>query len=86
MESAVFPPNNKQETEKLQQQQQPRPQQQQEEPSQKVAMDGRGAAAVAMSPIGSLDRPPENVAGYVEELERLRVEVEVLKVNIAVMF
>lgn len=85
MESAVFPPNNKQETEKFQPQQQPCPQQQQQEPPpQQVAMDGHGATAVGMSPIGLNDRPLDlkNIAANVEELERLREEVEVLKVNI----
>lgn len=69
MESAVFPPNKRQsqETEKLQQQQ-----------LQKEAMDSRGAMAVGMSPIGSIDRP-ENM-GYIEELEKLRIEVGMLKV------
>lgn len=80
MESAVFPPNNKQpqETEKLQQQQ-PQHQQIQQQQLQKEIMDIRGATAVGLSPISTIDRP-ENVAEYIEELEKLRVENGRLKV------
>lgn len=88
MESAVFPPNNKQSraTEKLQQQQQQQQsqqekhqQQQQQQQLQKEAMDSRGATAIGLSPISSIDRT-ENVIEYIEELEKLRMEVELLKV------
>lgn len=85
MESAVFPPNNKQlqETEKLQQQQPQHQQTQQQQQQQlpKENMDIRGATAVELSPIGTIDRP-ENVAGYIEELEKLRVENGLLKVSV----
>ncbi|XP_025418913.1 cytospin-A isoform X2 [Sipha flava] len=77
MESAVFPPNNKQpkETDKLQQQQQ---QQQQQQKLPKEAMDSRGATAVGLSPTNAIDRT-ENVNDYIEELEKLRIEVGLLK-------
>lgn len=75
MESAVFPPNNKQpqETEKLQQ----------EQGRQKEAMDSRGATAIGLSPIDTVDRC-DNVVGYAEELEKLRLEVNLLRVSINV--
>jgi hypothetical protein len=80
MESAVFPPNNKQpkETDKLQQQQQ---QQQQQQKLPKEAMDSRGATAVGLSPTNAIDRT-ENVNDYIEELEKLRIEVGLLKVSV----
>lgn len=73
MESAVFPPNNKQpqETEKLQQEQ--------EQEQQKEAMDSHGAMAIGLSPIDTIDRC-DNIVGYAEELEKLRMEVHLLKV------
>lgn len=82
MESAVFPPNNKlpQQTEKLQQQLQKQQHQQQQE-LQKEAMGSRGATAVGLSPTNTIDRS-DNVTVYIEELDKLRVEVGLLKVNI----
>ncbi|XP_050420492.1 cytospin-A [Adelges cooleyi] len=69
MESAVFPPNNNQPqaTEKLQHQLQPKVE----------AMDNCGATAVGFSSsVGSIDRCDNE---YVAELEKLRMEVNVLK-------
>lgn len=70
------------------QKQQPSTQQQQhtqhrhqERPPQEPAMDVRGAAAVGLSCTSAVDEPPVNVARYIEELDRLRVEVELLKVK-----
>lgn len=82
MESAVFPPNNKQsqETDKLQQQQQ-KQQHQQQQKLPKEAMDSRGATAVGLSPTNTIERT-ENVNDYVEELEKLRIEVGLLKVSV----
>lgn len=73
MESAVFPPNNKQpqETEKLQQQQQ--------QQQQKEAMDSRGVMAVGVST--AINVPENNGDEYNDELEKLRTEVALLKVN-----
>lgn len=88
MESAVFPPNNKQpqKTEKLQQQQPQHQQiQQQQQQLPKENMDIRGATAVGLSPISTIDRP-ENVAEYIEELEKLRVENGLLKVNLQYLY
>jgi len=90
MESAVFPPNNKlpQETEKLQQQHQKQHQQQhqkqhqqQQQELQKEAMGSRGATAVGLSQTNIIEQS-DNVNIYIEELEKLRLEVELLKVNI----
>lgn len=81
MESAVFPPNNKQaqETDKLQQEQE----QEQEQERQKEVMDSHGAVAIGLSPIDTIDRC-DNMVGYAEELEKLRMEVHLLKVPINV--
>lgn len=84
MESAVFPPNNKQpqETEKLQQQhQQNSPQQH----LQKGIMDSRGATAVGLPSISTIDKP-KNIAEYIEELEKLRTENELLQVILQYIF
>ncbi|XP_022178557.1 cytospin-A-like isoform X2 [Myzus persicae] len=85
MESAVFPPNNKlpQETEKLQQQhqkqhQQQQQQQQQQQELQREAMGSRGATAVGVSPTNTIEQS-SNGTGYIEELEKLRLEVQLLK-------
>jgi len=82
MESAVFPPNNKlpQETEKLQQQHQKQQHQQQQKELQREAMGSRGATAVGLCPTNTIEQS-SNVPGYIEELEKLRLEVELLKVN-----
>lgn len=80
MESAVFPPNNKQpqETEKpLQPHQQQ--QQQHKQLLQTEAMDSRGATAVGLSSASTID-VSENVE-CVDELEKLRIEVKQLKVH-----
>lgn len=79
MESAVFPPNNKQaqETDKRQQEQE------QEQERQKEVMDSHGAMAIGLSPIDTIDRC-DNMVGYAEELEKLRMEVHLLKVPINV--
>jgi len=81
MESAVFPPNNKlpQETEKLQHQKSQHQQQQQE--LQKEAMGSRGATAVGLSPTNTIEQSDKETE-YIEELEKLRLEVGLLKVNI----
>jgi len=84
MESAVFPPNNKlpQETEKLQKQHQKQQhQQKQQQGLQREAMGSHGATAVGLSPTNTIEQS-SNVTGYIEELEKLRLEVGLLKVNL----
>jgi len=83
MESAVFPPNNKlpQETEKLHQQNQKQQHQQQLQELQREAMGSRGATAVGLCTTNTIEQS-SNVSGYIEELEKLRLEVGLLKVNI----
>lgn len=83
MESAVFPPNNKlpQETEKLLQQHQKQQHQQQQQELQREAMGSRGATAVGLCTTNTIEQS-SNVSGYIEELEKLRLEVGLLKVNI----
>jgi len=83
MESAVFPPNNKlpKETEKLQQQHQKQQHQQQQQELQREAMGSHGATAIGLCPTNTIEQP-SNVSGYIEELEKLRLEVGLLKVNI----
>lgn len=87
MESAVFPPNNKQakEMEKRQHQQQKQQQQlqQQQQQQQKEAMDSRGATAVDLCSMGAIDRS-ENSAGLIEEIEKLRMEVGLIKVGVKI--
>ncbi|XP_029342977.1 cytospin-A isoform X2 [Acyrthosiphon pisum] len=80
MESAVFPPNNKlpQETEKLQQQHQKQQHQQQQQELKKEAMGSRGATAVGLCPTNTIEQSG-NVSEYIEELEKLRLEVGLLK-------
>ncbi|VVC44269.1 Calponin homology domain [Cinara cedri] len=80
MESAVFPPNKQsQETEKLQQpKQKQKQQQQQQQQVQKEAMDSRGAMAIGLPTVSPVERS-DNVTVYIEELEKLRMEVELLK-------
>lgn len=83
MESAVFPPNNKlpQETEKLQLQHQKQQYQQQQQELHREAMGSHGATVVGLSPINTIEQS-NNETGYIEELEKLRLEVGLLKVNI----
>ncbi|KAL4121264.1 hypothetical protein QTP88_013811 [Uroleucon formosanum] len=80
MESAVFPPNNKlpQETEKLLQQHQKQQHQQQQQELQREAMGSRGATAVGLCTTNTIEQS-SNVSGYIEELEKLRLEVGLLK-------
>lgn len=83
MESAVFPPNNKlpQETEKLQKQHHKQHQQKQQQGLQNEAMGSHGATAVGLSPTNTIEQS-SNITGYIEELEKLRLEVGLLKVNL----